>query len=182
MSARGEQLHATATTDGQIAELISLLITADRSTLRRPCGGREKLGDGTIAANAWHTAENYQRIAEFASPEWPAEHRPASHRADPVPRIMPTVTHRPPDYGANPRSHGDRYAADDLEVKTVLEQLATTRRSLRRIGELTDQQLDAVPPEGSFRFCDGQRTLEQVLASLLKHQRHQLDALHTASS
>jgi hypothetical protein len=28
---------------------------------------------------------------------------------------------------------------------------------------------------------DGQRTLEQVLASLLKHQSHQLDALNAAT-
>jgi hypothetical protein len=28
-----------------------------------------------------------------------------------------------------------------------------------------------------MRFADGERTLEQILASLLKHQRHQVDAL-----
>jgi hypothetical protein len=107
MSARGKQLHATI--DGQLAELIGLLTTADRSTLTRPCGGREKLGDGTSAANAWHAAENYQRTAEFASAstEQPAGHRPASHRARPVPRLMRAVGHRP-SHGAHPGSHGDR--------------------------------------------------------------------------
>jgi hypothetical protein len=34
-----------------------------------------------------------------------------------------------------------------------------------RQSELTDSQLDQVPPKHSFRFCDGQRTLEQVLAT-----------------
>ena len=51
----------------------------------------------------------------------------------------------------------------------VVEQLSASRATLGRIAELTDAQLDAIPPDGSFRFCDGQRTLEQVLASLLKH-------------
>ncbi len=45
---------------------------------------------------------------------------------------------------------------------------------------MTDSQLDAIPPKDSFRFCDGQRSLEQVLASLLKHQAHQFDALKAA--
>jgi hypothetical protein len=37
-----------------------------------------------------------------------------------------------------------------------------------------------VPPTGSFKFCDGQRTVEQVVASLLIHQAHQLDAMKAA--
>jgi hypothetical protein len=48
------------------------------------------------------------------------------------------------------------------------------------MAELTDDQLDSVPPVGSFRFCDGQRTLEQVVASLLKHQGRQVDAMKAA--
>jgi hypothetical protein len=31
-----------------------------------------------------------------------------------------------------------------------------------------------------MKFCDGQRTLEQILTSLLNHQSHQLDALRAA--
>ncbi len=58
--------------------------------------------------------------------------------------------------------------------------LSGSRDALGQIAELTDSQLDATPPKDSFRFCDGQRTLGQVLASLLKHQRHQVDALKTA--
>ena len=62
----------------------------------------------------------------------------------------------------------------------MVEQLKASRDTLGRIGELTDSQLDAIPPKDSFRFCDGQRTLEQVLAGLLKHQAHQVEALKTA--
>jgi hypothetical protein len=54
----------------------------------------------------------------------------------------------------------------------VVGQLSASRDTLGQIAELTDTQLDAIPPDGSFRFCDGHRTLEQVLASLLKHQAH----------
>ena len=62
----------------------------------------------------------------------------------------------------------------------MLEQLSASRDTLGRIAKLTDSQLDAIPPKGSFRFCDGQRTLEQVLVGLLKHQGHQVEALKTA--
>lgn len=55
-----------------------------------------------------------------------------------------------------------------------------TRESLKRIANLTNGQLHTVPPEGSFRFCDGQRTLDQVLEGLLKHQSHQVGALTAA--
>ena len=63
----------------------------------------------------------------------------------------------------------------------MVAQLSASRDALGRIAELTDSQLDAIPPKDSFRFCDGQRTLEQVIASLLKHQSHQLDALKAAA-
>jgi hypothetical protein len=31
-----------------------------------------------------------------------------------------------------------------------------------------------------MKFADGRRTLEQTIASLLKHQRHQVDSLAAA--
>jgi hypothetical protein len=31
-----------------------------------------------------------------------------------------------------------------------------------------------------MKFCDGQRTLDQVATNLLNHQSHQLDALKAA--
>jgi hypothetical protein len=68
--------------------------------------------------------------------------------------------------------HDGGYTADAIDVGAVVEQLSASRDTLGQIAELTDTQLDAIPPDGSFRFCDGHRTLEQVLASLLKHQAH----------
>jgi DinB superfamily len=150
---RGKQLHATA--DRQIAELIALISAVDEVGLRRPCPGREKLGDGTVAAAARHTADNYQRIAAFVQ---------TSDRASNV--------HEP-----RARQHGDQYTADNTDPGAVVEQLSSSRDTLARVADLTDSELDAIPPKDSFRFCDGQRTFEQVLASLLKHQSHQIDAL-----
>jgi hypothetical protein len=155
MTERGKRLHVTA--DAQIAELIDLLSTPDEAALRRPCPGREKLGDGTIGASARHTADNYQRIAAFvqASDRTSEGHAPTQHHA---------------------------YTADNIEPGAVIAQLSASRDGLGRIAALTDHELDAIPPKDSFRFCDGQRTLEQVIAGVLKHQRHQLDALRAAAA
>jgi hypothetical protein len=158
MTERAQQLHAAA--EQQIGELVDLVSTLDDAALRRPCPGREKLGDGTVAALARHTAENYQRIAAFVSTSdrMSADHGPAGHA----------------QHGGQ---HGDEYLAGDFDLAALVTQLSVARDSFGRLAELTDAQLDATPAHGSFRFCDGQRTLDQVLGNLLKHQRHQLDAL-----
>jgi hypothetical protein len=72
------------------------------------------------------------------------------------------------------------YTADNTDLAGVAKRLSTTRDALRQIAQLTDGELDAIPPAGSFRFCDGRRTLERVVASLFKHQEHQLSALNAA--
>ena len=182
MTERGKQLHATA--DGQIAKLIGLMSTVDEASLRLPCPGREKLGDGTIGAAALHTADNYERITAFVqtSDRMTAAHQPATHGGHRIPRFLRArghglQDHAPRDHGAD--GHDNGYTADDIDLHAVVERLGASRDALGRIGELTDSQLDEVPPKDSFRFCDGQRTLEQVLAGLLKHQAHQIEALGT---
>jgi hypothetical protein len=57
MNERGTQLLETA--NAQTDELIGLISTGGEAALRLPCPGREKLGDGTVAACALHTADNY---------------------------------------------------------------------------------------------------------------------------
>jgi hypothetical protein len=183
MTERGEQLHAAV--DEQLAELIGLLSTVDDATLRRRCDGREKLGDGTIAASASHTADNYRRIADFVqtSARMSRPRQGSEHGAHRIPRLVQAIGHRPPDDGQHAPSgghHDQQYKAVNIEANAILQRVSTSRERLRRIGDLKDGQLDAIPPKGSFRFCDGQRTLEQVLTSLLRHQRHQLDALQAA--
>jgi hypothetical protein len=175
MTERAQQLSGTA--EGQINELIDLLSTLDRSALSRPCPGREKLGDGTIGAAVRHTADNYQRIAGFVET---SDRMSAAHGGHRIPKFLRALGHRPQDHasqdhGADQRHNG--YTADNIDIDSVVEQLNGARDALGQIAELTDRQLDQVPPKDSFRFCDGQRTLEQVLAGLLKHQAHQVEAL-----
>ena len=184
MTERGQQLHTTA--DAQIAELIDLLSTMDAAARRRPCPGRENLGDGTIGASARHTADNYQRIAAFVqtSDRMSGAHAPTGHGGHRIPRFLRAFGHGPSDHGEHgpgAGQHDTEYTADNIDPGVVIAQLSASRDALGRIAELTDRQLDAVPPKDSFRFCDGQRTLEQVIASLLKHQSHQLDALKAAA-
>ena len=184
MTERASRIHATA--DEQIGELLDLVSTIDETTARRPCPGREKLGDGTVAANARHTADNYQRIAAFLSEtdRTPLEREPGRGRAHRVPRALRILGHRPPHTehasGGDPGRHDMPYTADNADLGALVEQLGTTREALGRAAELTDIQLDAIPPAGAVRFADGKRTVEQVLTGLLRHQRRQLDALEAA--
>jgi hypothetical protein len=151
VSLRAQQLQATA--DRQIAKLAERLSTAGEQALARPCPGRAKLGDGTVGAVAAHTTDNYHRIARFVSAirDGGEKHEPGQH------------------------DEGSR--ASEVDVDVLLGRLAAAQDALTTIGELSDEQLDAVPPPGEMKFADGQRTLEQIVASLLKHQRHQVDAL-----
>src|ERR1035441_4861162 len=180
MTERGKQLHATA--NEQIGELMNLISALDEAALRRPCPGREKLGDGTVGASARHTADNYQRIAAFVqtSDRMSGAHGPDRPGGHPVPLCLRAIGHGPADHAEHDPAagqHDGEYTADTIDVGAVVEQLSASRDTLGRIAELTDTQLDAIPPDGSFRFCDGQRTLEQVLAGVLKHQAHQVEAL-----
>jgi hypothetical protein len=158
MTERAQRLYAMA--DRQIAELIALLETAEEATLQRPCTGREKLGDGTIAALLGHTADNYQRIAAFFTT-----------------RERMSTVHTQPQHAHVLGQHDNQYSAENLDVDLLVQQLSDTRAALARITELSDMQLDAVPSKDSFRFCDGQRDLEQVLGGLLIHQSRQVEAL-----
>jgi hypothetical protein len=173
---RAQRLHATA--DEQLAKLIAFLSKVDEATLQLPCAGREKLGDGTVAASAQHTADNYQRIADFVttSDRMSATHTSPQHGGHRIPRLLRALGHGPADHGDHARGQ-HQYTADTVDVHTLVKHLSATRGALNRITVLTDSQLDAIPPKDSFRFCDGQRTLDQVLASLLRHQSHQLDVL-----
>ena len=183
MTERGQQLHAIA--DGQIVELIDVVSALDEAALRLPCPGREKLGDGTVAASARHTADNYQRIAAFVqtSDRMSAAHAPRQHNGHRIPRLLRALGHGPASHSEHgPASQPEgSYTADNIQLDAVVQQLSASRATLGRITQLTDSQLNAIPPKDSFRFCDGQRTLEQVLVSLLKHQRHQVDALASAT-
>lgn len=135
----------------------------------------EKLGDGTVAAIAMHTADNYHRIADYLRADiQPSVRKPERRRH----------SRQPPGHG--PRrghGHGDgaaAYCAENIDPRSLLERLASARTRLGLLAELSDEQLAAVPPSSEMRFADGQRTLEEIVVSLLGHQRHQRDALAAA--
>lgn len=145
MSQRGTQLLEIA--DGQISELTRLLSTRGDAILTLPCAGREKLGDGTVAACALHTADNYHRIAEFLGGQCDGQHH-------------------------GERIHNRHYMVENVDLQILLERLSSASEALSILAHLTDEQLDAVPPASNMRFCDGNRTTEQVVSSMLKHQSH----------
>ena len=153
MSDRATQLLKTL--ERQIAELTALLAYADEKALRKTCSGREKLGDGTVAAVALHTTDTYLRIAAFIQ-----GHDMRAH--------------------TSPAHHEDDRQGQHVDVPRLVKRLTAGRHALDPLAHLTDEQLDAAPPAGQARFCDGQRTTEQVLAAMLKHQGHQIDALRAS--
>jgi hypothetical protein len=176
MSERATRLFHTA--DEQISDLIALLDAAADAALHAPCAGREKLGDGSVAAVAMHTADNYHRIAEYLDPD-----------AGPG-RRKPDRRHRSPIFGGAHSRRGGRdhsggageYRSDKIDRRGLLERLEAARVRLSPLGGLSDERLTAVPPASEMRFADGQRTLEQIVVSFLNHQRHQCDALAAALS
>jgi hypothetical protein len=153
MSDRGSQLLKTA--DRQITDLAALLSTTEEATLHNPCPGREKLGDGTVAAVALHAAGTYLRIAGFLP-----VHREHSRFGE--------------------VGHEGTHETEHVDIPELIQQLAAGRQALSPLADLTDTQLDAVPSAGQSRFCDGKRTTEEVLAAMLKHQAHQIDAITAA--
>ncbi len=185
MSERGLQLLRTA--DSQISELIGLVSARGEAGLRLACPGREKMGDGTVAACAAHTADRYLWIAGFlqGASQTPGAHADAEQDRHTIGRFLRTPGHAPGSHAKSGHEKGGPdgdYTAENVDLDGLLERLSAGRDALSLLAGLNDDQLDAVPPSGSFRFCDGQRTLEQVITSLLKHQDHQSDAIRAAVS
>jgi hypothetical protein len=137
--------------DRQVAGLLKLLSTRGEGALSLPCPGREELGDGTVSATTEHIARVYELLARFLSGQ---EHEPGLHST--------------------------RRRGEPLELSELLHELCAARTALEPLADLPDRELDAVPGNGSFRFCDGRRTLEQMIAKVLAHQQHHIDALNGA--
>jgi hypothetical protein len=123
-----------------------------------------------------HTADNYHRIAEYLDPDAQPSHRKPDRR------------HRIPVFGGahnqrggnDPSGGAGEYRSDKIDPRSLLERLESARARLSPLAELSDERLAAVPPASEMRFADGQRTLEEIVVSLLNHQRHQCDALSAA--
>jgi hypothetical protein len=156
MNERGAQLLERA--NGQISELIELFTTRGEAALSLPCAARAKLGDGTVGASALHTADSYLRIAGIV--------RANSSTGD---------TRAETGHG-----EGHSYRIQGIDLKDLQVRLSAAGSDLGLLAELTDEELDSVPGADSGRFCDGHRTLEQVIAGALDHQKHNIDALKAA--
>jgi hypothetical protein len=160
MSERGERLLEGA--NRQIGALLELLSTGGQDALALPCPGREELGDGSVGATAQHVAAVYQQLAGLI-------HEGAEQRARPD-----------PGHGHEAMVHGDRHDAGGIDLDDLLQRLSGAMSALGPLAAMTDERLDSVPAAGSFRFCDGRRTLERVIAGVLNHQGHHIEALKVA--
>jgi hypothetical protein len=158
MTGRGTRLLDTAS--GQIAELYQLLCAGGEDALRLASPRRQNLGDGTVGATAEHVARAYQMLAQ--SIRALAQGSEAASAGEPQ--------HHP---GYHHRGHDGERAT----LPQLLGQLSAAAGALAALAEVTDRQLDSIPPAGAFRYCDGRRTLEQVVVSALGHQQHHVDAL-----
>jgi hypothetical protein len=179
MGQRGTRLAQTL--GEQLDESLATVTALDAQTIGRACGGRERLGDGTVGACAQHAADNYERIIVFlgAAADSRSAHVPAARRPHLLSRRRGSAAHQRRDH-APPGSHGGGvYSADAFDRDRTRATLLALRDQVSA-ARLSDSQLDIIPPAGSFRFCDGKRAFEQVLLALLTHQRHQLDALAAA--
>ncbi len=165
MSERGTQLMAKA--DGQLSEMIEFFGTLDEADLRKPCpddSAEDRAGDtvGTVAA---HMAQGYHFLGKFLQAEGYVPGSPAT---------------------GNRRGRGHRYRPGHgrtfppAALPDVVDRLTGAKAPIGLLADLTDEQLDSVPPAGSSRFSDGSRTLEQVIDEVIAHQAAQLVRLKRA--
>jgi hypothetical protein len=135
----------------QLDEIAEFFGTLGEADLRKPCPDRA--GD-TVGAAAAHMAEGYHYLGRFLQ------------AAGYVPG--------PPGTG---HIHG-RGPAPGLS--DMLDRLPGGRIPIGLLADLTDEQLDSVPPAGSGRFSDGCRTLEQAIDAVIAHQAVHLVTLKRA--
>jgi hypothetical protein len=160
MSARGTDLMTKASR--QLDEIAEFLGTLNEADLSRPCPD-ESTGDAvahpggdTVGATAAHMADGYDHLGRLLQA---AGHGPGS----------PTTTgHHRHDHARVPE------ALPDLRARLV-----GGKARIAPLADLTDEQLDSVPPAAGL-FSDGRRTLEQVIEAVIAHQAAHLETLKRA--
>lgn len=192
MSRRAMRLAFLA--DAQIAEVIALVTSAGDAGLRLPCPGREKLADGSVGAVAAHVARSYEAIGDLVARRAARSARAGSESGDPALDVAPGATSaRASSYQGGPEQHvvpqsvqagsalhAAPEAGEGQDSAALVRGLARARDALAGVANLDDRALDAVPAATEMRFCDGSRTLEEVLSALLKHQSHSVEAIASA--
>ena len=158
MSERGTELMTNASC--QLDEMAEFFGTLDEADLRKPCP--DEAGDGagdTVGAAAAHMAEGYHLLGRFLQATGYVPGSP--------------VTGNSPGHG---RCHGHAPAA----LPDVLDWLISGKVPIGLLADLTDEQLDSVPPAPSSRFSDGRRSLERVIEAVIDHQAAHLATLKRA--
>ena len=165
MSERGTRLMAKA--DRQFSEMIEFFGTLDEADLHKPCPG-ESTEDGagdTAGAVAAHMSQGYRFLGKFLQADGYVAESPAT---------------------GNRKGRGHRYRLGHgrtfppAVLPDMVDRLTGSKAPIGLLADLTDEQLDSVPPAGSSRFSDGRRTLEQVIDKVIAHQAPHLMTLKRA--
>ena len=165
MGERGTRLMVRA--DRQLSEMIEFFGTLDEADLRKPCpdeSAEDSTGD-TVGAVASHMAQSYHFLGKFLQADRYLPESPAT---------------------GNRKGRGHRYRPGHgrtfppAALPDVVDRLTGGKAPIGLLADLTDEQLDSVPPAGSSRFSDGSRTLEQVIDEVIAHQAAHLVTLKRA--
>lgn len=156
MSVRGTELMTKA--GRQLEEISEFVESLHDEDLRRPCQDESGHGSGDVGAAIMHVVEGYQRLGQFLRS---TGYVPGS-----------------PDTG---RIHGDGHghAQRPETVAELRDRLMGGRVQLDLMRQLTDDQLDSVPARVN-QFADGNRTLGQVIETVLAHQAADVVTLRRA--
>jgi hypothetical protein len=163
MSERGTDLMTKA--NRQLDEIAEFLATLDEADLGKPCDERAEetvgvagahRGGDTVGDTAAHMADGYNHLG----------------------RLLQTTGHAPgsPTTGDH---HRHDHARTPEALPDLLARLRAGKARIALLADLTDQQLDSVPPAVGM-FSDGRRTLEQVLEAVMDHQAAHLATLKRA--
>ena len=161
MSERGIALMTKVSR--QLDEMAEFFGTLGEADLRKPCL-KDDAGStvGAVAARAAEVSHYLGRFLEATGY---------------VPGSLAT---------GNSHNHGDNYghghAAPEAlpHLQDLLDRRTGGKAAISLLSDLTDEQLDNVPPAGSGRFCDGRRSLERAIDAVIAHQAALLKMLKRA--
>lgn len=156
MSDRGTELMAKVLE--QLDQASALLAGSDESALHRPYVDRE--GDhsaNSVGSAALHFIEGYQKIGRLL--------KGAGY-------VSASLAEGAPQ----PHGHGKHH---DPDMSDVVKGLDAAKIRLTLLADLSDEQLDSVPSVRN-QWADGERTLLQVLDTIIDHQAGHLASLQDA--